>query len=279
MGAVRAMLAIASFAVLAACGAVADVPSDAGASDAAVDASDATTLSFKRRTNDGFVGLQSTRGNATNNGTAFVHFGTLSDCGEATFEGCTVWDCPSDVQPPGKSVAAGTVVVEGTTPPVAIVPDKTYYAVQHLNGQLWGGGEKIRARAEGNTAPAFDLSVVAPSYVTVTSPTLSPKITISRSMDFVVTWSGGGEGKVVVELQVYQSSVGPGMAVDCGFPASAGSGKIPQEVLRVLPANWKRNSVQVTSQSIAEVASQGWHVSLNAVANAEANGYGDFVFE
>jgi hypothetical protein len=135
---------------------------------------------------------------------------------------------------------------------------------------LFQGGETLHANATGDPmgAPQFNLSLTAPSRITVSMPVfpgLGMTLMINRAQPLNVAWTNGTAGKV----QISTSSVFMSRSVTavCTFPASMGSGVIPSSVLSKHQAMGSGSISIVCTDST--FTSQGeWSLGLTATNTA-----------
>ncbi len=176
-----------------------------------------------------------------------------TSCTQHAFGACTVFVCPTSGTGTSTYHSAGTVSIAGLNQQVTLTPQAdnmyTVYSVQDQT--LIDGGETVTVSGAGAEVPDFSLSFTAPSRATITSPAqpaMNTSLAINRAQDLSVAWSGGGVGKVYVYVAGAQ---GTGTSVNCGFDASAGSGKVPTAALAMLPAGMGSfSSSSIESKSI-----------------------------
>jgi len=104
------------------------------------------------------------------------------------------------------------------------------------NTSFFNAGDMVSVSGAGGAdLPAFTMqTVIAPSGITVTSPVCASGACadVDRAADAMVTWTGGGAGRVSV---AYLTTTDDGTkAVTCNFDASAGSGTVPVAALMTL---------------------------------------------
>ncbi|HEX7600366.1 MAG TPA: hypothetical protein VF316_02130 [Polyangiaceae bacterium] len=194
-----------------------------------------------------------------------------SVCPAAIFvDGCQLIDCPSPLPKSWTPARAGTIVVTGARQPISVPPKSPDYDYVQLPQRLWDGGETLRLAVPGDTAPAFDLSIVAPAYVMVDAPawpTGGAPLAIPRAKELDVTWSGGGAGFVGVDFQV---TLDQGFYnAYCTYPAGSGAGKVSARVLGALPTG-SAYTIEIYSVSLIETAASGWFMDFSAIAAANA---------
>lgn len=112
-------------------------------------------------------------------------------------------------------------------------------------------GECGVSAAGGSSIAAFTHELALPSPVTITQPTPSSlALPLRRGEDVDIRWTGGGAGHVMLNLY---GSLAPGgdRAIVCCFPAGAGGGTIPGELLRTYQPGqgflslWRENTERI----------------------------------
>ncbi len=175
----------------------------------------------------------------------FKVFGTTGvGCTESVIGPCKIAACPASAGMPVTELNAGPITVTGSGPdsPVALS-----YGQQTPGGPagyppatgaspFCSSGDTVTASGGGGPdLPAFAAqSIVAPSDIAVTSPACAAGACqdIPRSMDAIITWSGGTAGKVSV---AYVTATDAGSKIlACSFDASAGTGTVPSAALMQL---------------------------------------------
>jgi hypothetical protein len=158
------------------------------------------------------------------------------DCTVTTHGDCKVRTCTGGTPSTPTSVSAGTITVEGKET-LILTPDATNdYELAGGTGLLWDPGQTITISAAGAEVPAFTHALQASSPVTVTSPAAPPAdtpLSLDRSKDFVLTWTGGTTGAVTTLWKV--EGTDPFVSIQCAFAASDGEGTVPAAALQALP--------------------------------------------
>ncbi|HTL35584.1 MAG TPA: hypothetical protein VL326_20790 [Kofleriaceae bacterium] len=133
-------------------------------------------------------------------------------------------------------VNAGTVTVTGLSQTLTLTPSSITNMYQPDNSaNAFVGGETVNITGMGATAPAFTLSLTAPSLASITvpaKPSGTNPLAIDRSHDLAVAWTGGGAS----DIDFVFGSTSGGPSLNCAFAATAGSGTIPTAALAMLPA-------------------------------------------
>jgi hypothetical protein len=165
-------------------------------------------------------------------------------CSRSTVGPCQVVDCPMpDVSDAGPLVvigSAGTLTITGPLlgdAGVAVTESSGDYAY-NTGGAMFATGDTLGVSGTGGDVPAFGMhTVVAPGAITVVSPSLPPDggaIVVPTSTDLSLAWTGGQAG-AVVEVAITAEFANQGFSeMLCQWPASAGSGQIPEAALGTL---------------------------------------------
>jgi len=129
----------------------------------------------------------------------------------------------------------GTVTISGLTGgPLTLARISASAGYYSISSYLWTT-PTLATVTVGGTAdvPAYTMSVTTPSPITLTAPTSTtynaagPIFSVSRTADLVVTWTGGTNGQVSVDLE----STSPAAEAACTADASAGTLTIPASIL------------------------------------------------
>ncbi len=199
-----------------------------------------------------------------------VDAGGPGPCTTTVQGACLVTQCSSNNFPvQGTFESAGKITITGGAIPsggIVLTPGANgAYAVDSAATKLWSGGETMQVSSVGAIVPAFTQTVAAPNQATVTAPAISqaqPTL-VNRAQPFVVTWTGGGAGDVVVVLNDTNAS-GAGTSLLCSFAASASSGTVPAAALSGLQPGSGKISVQAWDR--VTFAQGDWSLSLVAVS-------------
>lgn len=159
-------------------------------------------------------------------------------CKHSTSGSCDVNECTDFAGVGATSAGAGTITLTGGADQLQFVPP--YGARPSGHKQLWSGGEVMHAVAPGDMVPGFDLKLIAPGQVTLTSPLAPPtpiaKLVLDRTRNLVVSWVGETSGDVVVWLGGGARVTGEkSHYIQCKFPASAGTGTVPAAAIASIP--------------------------------------------
>lgn len=202
---------------------------------------------------------------------AVFSLATQSSCPpEVIVDGCSVVDCAPPLNVPVTNVSAGTLLINGTKQPLSLVPNAEHYPSNPISTRLWEGGEAISLVASGDAAPAFSLSLIAPKYVVVTTPTWptgNSKLPVARSVPLDFVWTGGDAGQVTVLFTAQLKTPGIQL-VSCSFPATAGHGTISTNVLAKLTTNAQAISIAITTNTRVQTTIKDWTMTFHAQAFA-----------
>jgi hypothetical protein len=122
--------------------------------------------------------------------------------------------------------------------------------------------------AAGGEAPAFSGSLQVPGDVSVTrpAPTTGYVVTIARTSDLVVEWTGGTIGDVAIGLVPTDRAARGGLT--CAFPAAAGHGTVAAAALAELPAGKGLFVVDVSSSQ--DLSRDGWRLTYSLTGTARS---------
>lgn len=278
--------------LLVACGS-SNTTTDGGGSDGASDGN--TTMDGGGTTDSGlpstkFMGVVLVASSSTSTSMRYDVFGTFeqtpatssSNCTVAQDGPCVFYDCPATDAGAGPTptyLNAGALEVDvgaNTIMPMQMA-NKEYRAMGNM--PLYSGGEMVRAKAAGDPmgAPAFDLTVAAPSRITVTQPTYPPMgaLQISKAQAFDIKWSGGAVGTVYVSLSTYP--MGGSKAVTCNVDASKGGVTLPATSMAKLTQGGGYLAISCASEK--SIVQGDWGIVLEAYnAAVESGGRGVALF-
>jgi hypothetical protein len=133
------------------------------------------------------------------------------------------------------AASAGAITISDGTSTLATLMPGAYTAGSSTDPTLtWTGGTTLTISAAGATVDAFNVSIVAPGAVAGLSPALTSGITISKSSDFVLSWT---PGKLACLEMSFGLSQGTGLAhISCAVDDSAGTLTVPASLLGMLTA-------------------------------------------
>ena len=200
------------------------------------------------------------------------------ECTTETKGSCTIRFCKEGNLPPPEVphalMGAGAIAITGARLPA----DHTYYAITQGSAHpgithdaitVWDGGEEIHVTAAGEAdgIPAFETTLNAPSFVTMTTPIFAQKdMALDTSKDFEATWTHEGAGSGNVILRFAQSATVAlkevGQAVECAYPASSDRGTIPASVLQRMKA-YLTAAMDITTREKRIVNAGDWKVEVN----------------
>jgi hypothetical protein len=152
--------------------------------------------------------------------------------------------------PVSASVSAGTIALVGDQRSALLVPEakplakggsSVGYALSP-DSMHFAPGDALTITASGDTVPAFSAEITVPNSITLTQPDLfSSSLTVVRSKDFPVAWTGGGPaGDVTVEFN--QGVGATRTVVQCSVPAGGGRAVVPASALGYLTATTELGS-------------------------------------
>jgi hypothetical protein len=138
------------------------------------------------------------------------------------------------------TTGGGTISITGGAQPVTLKPvtmsGMVLYPSFTAATPLWNGGESLTLAIAGDAVPAFSVTQVAPSRVTITQPpSSSGPLTIPHDRDFTIAWSGGSAGAVRFTLTFGASGPVAETQLVCLFPSGPGQGTVPAAALAMLP--------------------------------------------
>ena len=184
---------------------------------------------------------------------------------------------------PGETdFSAGALHITGGAKTIDLVPNaqKAYDPVSGSTS-LWSGGEMLTVAAEGKDVPAFTVSLVAPSKLTMTAPALpkgATNLSVMRSAPFSATWTGASSGQVVL---YFDAATGANaFSATCTFEASALKAEVPAAAFADFPAQDGTFNFYVKQAAVASPS--GWTVRFTASSaivdptGASATGYAAF---
>ena len=177
---------------------------------------------------------------------------------------CEVKKVGSGTAPAEVDVSAGTIKISGGTKAIDLIPgaDKTYDPVSG-SAVLWNGGETLTVAGVGKDVPSFTTSLVAPSKLTVTMPTLpssAASLNVVRSAPFSATWTGASSGTVVLYFDAVTAS--NAFSATCTFKASAGSAQVPAAAFADFPA--VDGSFNFYVKEVGVASPPGWTIRFTA---------------
>jgi hypothetical protein len=162
-------------------------------------------------------------------------------CTTATFGPCAASVCPlpaGDAGTPAYVVDnAGSITIAGASGigSVTLTFDAAMMRYSAPTGmtQLFAGGDRISATGAGGGLPAFAAqTVTAPSDIVLPECMGTMCTDIDRTVDKIVTWTGGGAGKV--QFTIETTSDTQVTALICLWDAAGGTGTAPAAALSML---------------------------------------------
>lgn len=169
------------------------------------------------------------------------------------------------------AASAGQVTITGGTPTVMIAPNASnQYAGFSQSSPLWTTATTLTVSAAGATVPAFSTMLTAPAQPDFTTPTFpaSTSLTIDRSTDFHVAWTGGNGGTVTLQLQ---TNTAQAEFVRCIYDSSSNSATIPTAALQQVQAGATGN-LAMSVTSTAQLVQGGWTIAITVGTPATQGG-------
>jgi len=168
---------------------------------------------------------------------------TIGDCTATVVPTTDTPDAGSPMQPVVKLLNAGPITIAGAgTPPSVMLeygPAKgatfSNYAEVTGNTAFFAGGDSLTVSgAGGPDLPSFAApTLIAPSRIKLTSPDCSAGCPdLDRTTDLVMTWTGGGAGKVTATFETISAAAL--VLVECKFGAAGGTGTVSTALLQKL---------------------------------------------
>jgi hypothetical protein len=152
---------------------------------------------------------------------------------------CTAFICPrgGGANPAGPE--AGAITVTSNAGQLVTKPGGNgVYSVVQTSHALWTLPKaSLKLAAAGGAIPAFGDMFCGTSPVTIAKPVGVPgAMTIDRTADLPVTWTGGGGGDLEIVLRDDTTSAASSVEVRCFFTASTGQGTVPKAALAKIGA-------------------------------------------
>jgi len=196
----------------------------------------------------------------------------IGGCTTQTFGACDVQTCmvagtPTDgglsitYTDAGPMTISGVQVNDGT---MTLTPGAYGYVTVSGAVALFNGGDTVHFVAPGNShgAPMLDVSLVAPSSVTVTAPAfVQGMVVASASHDLAVTWTGSSASAVTAQLTA--GANGTSAVAHCSFPGNSGSGIVPAAAISAVRSVGGYASIMVSSESRATRNPDGWNIAFS----------------
>ena len=168
---------------------------------------------------------------------------TIGDCTATVLPTPPAPDAGTPMPQPPKLLNAGAITVAGAGIPASVVlefaPIKgagfSNYAEAMGDSAFFAGGDTLTVSgAGGPDLPSFAAqTLVAPSGIKLTSPSCSAGCPdVDRTNDLVVSWTGGGAGKVTVTFETISDTAL--VLLECKFAAAGGTGTVPTALLQKL---------------------------------------------
>jgi hypothetical protein len=174
------------------------------------------------------------------------------NCPSMTSGDCQVFECapqPATTPTPVTQLKAGDVSITGLlTTPLAlnwggISGTLTSYMSAPIASYLWTASRPATVTVTGSAdVPAFTMGLTAPNPIAITSPAVSGSevsgntYTISKAGALNVTWTGGVDGMVSVDLTTGTAASGQ-VNIHCSLDASSGMVTVPANFMAKLGAS------------------------------------------
>ncbi len=199
-------------------------------------------------------------------------------CAVQTVGACAVNTCTFGTTSTGDAgngvtyTNSGTVTVSGVrvnSGSMTLTPGGYGYTTVSGSVAFFVGGENVRLAAPGNPtgAPAFDVALVAPSSVPVSAPVFDAQssVSTSASQDLAVAWGSTPAAEVAVAISA--GGTGKSVQARCAFPAGAGRGAVPAQVLASVQAlGAATTSIVVSAESRKVQTLAGWDLTVTLQA-------------
>ena len=205
---------------------------------------------------------------------------------EAAGMGCTAVTCPGGLGKGPAGPEAGAITAKSNGGTIVTKPDANgAYDVAGLASALWTQpGAALTFAAAGGAVPMFSETFCGPAAATITKPAAAPgaALTIDRTADLPVAWTGGAVGDLEIVLREEGGAVGSSVEVRCFFTGSAGQGTVPKAALAKMSAGTHAVASYIWVRKIS--LPQGTCVELTGVnTNVSAAGgvpwYGAATFQ
>jgi hypothetical protein len=142
------------------------------------------------------------------------------------------------------------------------------YDVVSLSRALWSLPKAaLTFSAVGGATPMFGENFCGPPGATITKPAAAPGagLTIDRSADLALQWTGGAVGDLEVVLRDDTTSTTATVEVRCFFTGSSGQGTVPRAALQLMSAGTHTVASYIWVREIG-IASGGTCVELTGIA-------------
>jgi hypothetical protein len=201
-----------------------------------------------------------------------VTMGGTSPCTTSTFGSCEVQTCNAvttttdggvsiTYTDSGLMTISGVQVNDGT---MTLTPGQYGYITVSGSVALFNGGDTVHFAAPGNPsgAPAFDVSLVAPTSVQVTAPAfVQGAVTASSTQDLTIAWTGTATSGVTAQLSA--GTTGRSAVARCSFSGSAGHGVVPAGALSAVRAVGGSASIIISAENKTTKEPDGWKLSFS----------------
>jgi hypothetical protein len=159
---------------------------------------------------------------------------------EAAGAGCAAFTCPRTPAAPTSTSPAGAITAKSNGGMLVTTPSSTgVYDVVQMSRAMWTLPKAgLAFSAAGGATAAFGETFCGPTPVTITKPADAPgaALTIGRSTDLPVQWTGGAGGDLEFVFRDDTTSATSTVEVQCFFTASSGQGTVPKAALAKIGA-------------------------------------------
>jgi hypothetical protein len=190
---------------------------------------------------------------------------------------CVALTCPRGAPTNSGGPAAGAIMTTSNGGALSTKPDAGgAYDVARVARPLWSPKASLAFAAAGGAIPAFADRFCGPAPVAITKPASAPGagLTIDRSSDLALQWTGGAGGDLELVLRDEDAGASSTVEVRCFFAASAGQATVPKAALARIGAGPHAIASYLWMRKIALPA--GTCVELTAVTTNESAQGGPF---
>jgi hypothetical protein len=159
---------------------------------------------------------------------------------EAAGAACVAVTCPRAGAKNPAGPEAGPITAKSNGGTIVTKPDGTgAYDVAGFASALWTDPKAaLTFIAAGGGLPAFSETFCGPVSATITKPAAAPgaALTIDRTSDLAVQWTGGAVGDLEILLRDDGGAGATSVEVRCFFTGASGQGTVPQAALAKISA-------------------------------------------
>ena len=185
--------------------------------------------------------------------------------------GCMATTCTQimdlGLPPPVVPVSAGVITVAGGASALSFTPspDDNTYSPSGSPMNLWSGGESLVAAAPGADVPGFNVSLTAPTVVTITAP--SGMVTLPSGQDLVLSTAATAMIRVSYEYLDPTAVPSTTLEVACTLAPANGTVTMPAAALALAPSG-KRITVAASTSALSTTTVGNWTITFTATSNA-----------